>query len=73
MGSGGALVYVIGTFGVTMAVNVPMNNRLARFQAPSPEGAAYWATYLSDWTRWNSIRSGAAMLATLLLLISFMR
>ncbi len=56
-----------------MAINVPMNNRLARFEAPSAEGAAYWATYLRDWTRWNSIRSGAAMLATLLLMISLMR
>ncbi|MBN9362974.1 MULTISPECIES: anthrone oxygenase family protein [unclassified Devosia] len=69
----GALIYVIGTFGVTMAINVPMNDRLAKFEAPSPEGAVYWATYLRDWTRWNAIRSGAAMLATLLLMISLMR
>jgi len=69
----GALVYVIGTFGVTMAINVPMNNRLARFEAESAQGAAYWSNYLRDWTRWNSIRSGAAMLATLLLMLSLMR
>lgn len=29
----GALIYVIGTFGVTMAISVPMNNRLAKFEA----------------------------------------
>lgn len=69
----GALIYVIGTFGVTMAISVPMNNRLAKFEAESPQGAAYWARYLRDWVRWNSIRCGAAMLATLLLLISLMR
>jgi uncharacterized membrane protein len=69
----GALVYVIGTFGVTMAINVPMNDRLARFEVESAEGAAYWASYLRNWTWWNSVRSGAAMLATLLLLISLMR
>jgi uncharacterized membrane protein len=69
----GALIYVIGTFGVTMAINVPMNNRLARFETPSTEGTAYWSTYLRAWTWWNSIRSGAAMLATLLLMISLMR
>ena len=69
----GALIYVIGTFGVTMAINVPMNNRLAKFDAESAQGAAYWSSYLRDWTPWNSVRSGAAMLATLLLLISLTR
>jgi uncharacterized membrane protein len=69
----GALLYIIGTFGVTMAINVPMNNRLAKLDGNRPGDAEHWAGYLKEWTRWNSIRSGAAMLATLLLMISLMR
>lgn len=69
----GALLYIIGTFGVTMAINVPMNNRLAKLDGNRPGDAEHWARYLREWTRWNSIRSGAAMLATLLMVISLMR
>lgn len=69
----GALVYVLGTFGVTMAINVPMNDRLAKIDGNRPGDAEHWARYLKEWTRWNSIRAGAAMLATLLLMVSLMR
>lgn len=56
-------LYAVGTFGVTMAFNVPRNNRLARLEAVSPEAAAYWPTYVREWTRWNHVRTGAALLA----------
>lgn len=69
----GALLYIVGTFGVTMAINVPMNDRLAKVDAESPDGAAYWARYLKDWTLWNSVRAAAALAATLLLIVSLMR
>jgi uncharacterized membrane protein len=63
-GIAGALLYVAGCFGVTMALNVPMNDRLARVQPDSSEGAAFWQNYLSEWTRWNTVRTLGALAAT---------
>jgi uncharacterized membrane protein len=66
----GALVYIVGTFGVTMALNVPMNDALAQVEPESAEGASYWSRYLKDWVFWNTVRTAAALLATLLLIIA---
>jgi uncharacterized membrane protein len=55
------LLYAVGTFGVTGALNVPRNDRLARLDACSPEAAAYWPAYLREWTRWNLVRTVAAL------------
>lgn len=59
----GGLLYALGTFGVTMAFNVPRNNRLARLEAASSDAAAYWPAYVREWTRWNHVRTGAALVA----------
>jgi uncharacterized membrane protein len=56
----GGMLYVIGTFGVTMFGNVPMNNALASLAPASPEAADYWSKYLVGWTRWNHVRTIAA-------------
>lgn len=61
--AGGAF-YVIGTFAVTVALNVPLNDQLASVNPQSGEGAAVWARYLTDWTIWNHVRTGAALLAS---------
>lgn len=65
----GAAAYIVGTFLVTMAINVPMNNRLSGLSADSAEAAAYWQTYLKNWVFWNSVRTVAALLALLLLIL----
>ena len=54
----GGLLYFLGTFLVTMLFNVPRNNALA---ATSTEGAALWANYLIAWTKWNHVRTIAAL------------
>ncbi len=59
----GGLLYALGTFGVTMAFNVPRNNRLARLEAASSDAVAYWPTYVREWTRWNHVRTAAALVA----------
>lgn len=59
----GGLLYALGTFGVTMAFNVPRNNRLARLDPASSDAAAYWPTYVREWTRWNHVRTAAALVA----------
>jgi uncharacterized membrane protein len=54
----GALAYLIGTFGVTMRCNVPLNDRLAA-------GCA-WPEYYGPWMRWNHVRTAAAFVAAAL-------
>ena len=48
---------LIGTFGVTMAVNVPMNNALDAVDPTGDAGRSYWRTYLRRWTAWNHLRA----------------
>ncbi|WP_135501265.1 DUF1772 domain-containing protein [Roseovarius aestuariivivens] len=59
----GSASYVFGTFGVTILGNVPMNNRLDKMSLNSPDISAYWRIYARDWTRWNHLRTGAAILS----------
>ena len=59
----GGLFYLLGTFGVTMAKNVPRNNSLAKAVPEGPDGQALWSRYLTEWTFWNHVRSIAAFLA----------
>lgn len=66
---GGAVCYVMGTFFVTMFVNVPLNNKLAAVTATDPSSADVWTHYLARWTMWNHIRTTSAMLAALLYLV----
>jgi uncharacterized membrane protein len=60
----GALLYLIGSIGVTMIFNVPMNNALAAADPSSPEGQKVWADYLANWTRWNHVRTIASLAAS---------
>jgi uncharacterized membrane protein len=59
----GGLLYLVGCFGVTIGLNVPLNDSLAAVDAGSAEGAANWARYVSDWTAWNTVRTVASLLA----------
>lgn len=54
----GGVLYVFGMFGVTLAFNVPLNNRLAK--VTSGEVDTVWRTYLDVWTRWNHVRTLAS-------------
>ncbi|MEU4386922.1 anthrone oxygenase family protein [Promicromonospora sp. NPDC023805] len=58
----GAAVYLVGTFGVTMALNVPLNNRLLA----DHDKAAGWRAYWRLWTTWNHVRTFAGVVATVL-------
>jgi uncharacterized membrane protein len=63
----GSLLYVAGTFLVTMVCNVPKNDVLAAVDPASAEGARLWTAYLSSWTAWNHVRTAAALAAAALL------
>ncbi len=62
-----AIVYLIGGLALTMSINVPMNEALARITlTDNPATAAtIWRNYSDPWQFWNQIRtvaSGAAFL-----------
>jgi uncharacterized membrane protein len=59
----GSLLYVIGTVLVTIVFNVPLNDALASVKPDSPEGANLWASYLTNWTLWNHVRTITALAA----------
>jgi uncharacterized membrane protein len=53
----GGLLYVVGSIGVTMRCNVPLNNQLDKVAPDSAEGAAFWSHYLDAWMPWNHVRT----------------
>ena len=63
---GGAIFYLVGTFGVTAFGNIPLNDQLAAVSAADPGARDVWERYLGRWTRWNHVRTAAAMTAALL-------
>ncbi len=67
----GSLLYLVGTVGVTIAFNVPLNDALAKVDPSSIEGASLWAKYLTNWTLWNHVRTIAAFGATTAFAIAF--
>jgi uncharacterized membrane protein len=68
----GAAFYVLGTFALTIVRNVPLNDALAAAAPESPEGAAVWARYLTEWTWWNSVRTAASCAAALAFFVSLL-
>ncbi|POX53321.1 hypothetical protein C3489_15950 [Streptomyces sp. Ru71] len=69
LGSG---LYLFGSFGVTAAANVPRNDALMLQTAGSPEAAAYWPSYVREWTRWNHVRMIASVAAALAYLVALL-
>lgn len=62
-GLAGALLYLLGVFGVTAAGNVPWNDRLEKADAGDLASAPLWRGYLASWTRWNHLRSACSLAA----------
>lgn len=58
----GCAFYLIGSFGVTIMMNVPLNNELASPAPETADAAEVWARYLKDWTFWNHVRTVASLL-----------
>jgi uncharacterized membrane protein len=49
---------------VTIAFNVPRNNRLAAVDPESAEGTEVWERYVPEWTAWNTVRTIASTAAS---------
>ncbi len=65
-----ALLYLVGSFGLTMVLHQPMNLKLAGMQ-PAP-AAAYWPRYVQTWTRWNHARTAAPLLSAMFFVAALM-
>jgi uncharacterized membrane protein len=66
----GAVIYIVGVLGVTMAGNVPLNDTLAATNPQTAEAASWWAGYLRDWVAWNHVRTIASAASMLLFLLA---
>jgi uncharacterized membrane protein len=60
----GGYLYLFGVFIITVAVNVPLNNQLDSVDSDQSEGISFWKNYLTFWTRWNHVRTVAAISAS---------
>lgn len=59
----GTLLFLLGTFAVTMTRNVPLNRQLIA-AAPDTKGARdLWKRFQAAWSMWNHIRTASALLA----------
>ena len=67
---GAFLIYLVGSVGVTMALNVPRNNRLASLEATSTQAAAYWPAYVREWLAWNHVRCIASLAAAVVAMLA---
>ena len=57
--------YCVGVIAVTITVNVPLNDALAKLDADRPDAAELWRRYAVRWVRYNHVRSVAAVAAAL--------
>ena len=63
-----SVLYLVGTLGITFAVNIPLNNRLADVDRTADKiklGSA-WVDYSRPWTNWNHLRCLVAFLSAIL-------
>lgn len=58
-----ALVYLLGAFWPTFAINVPMNEALAAMKADAAEAGRIWGDYAARWNWWNGIRAIASFVS----------
>ncbi|WP_394690036.1 DUF1772 domain-containing protein [Hoeflea sp.] len=70
-----AMVYLVGGFGVTALVNVPMNQALAAIDigTRATEAGNIWQAYSDRWQFWNSVRTVASALAVVLSGMAFIK
>ncbi len=65
-------LYLVGTVGVTVGGNVALNDELAQWVAESVDDSS-WTGWVDAWTRWNHLRTAAALVAAALSWVSLLR
>jgi len=59
----GSVLYLVGSFLVTIVFNVPRNEALAKLAPTDSSSASSWSGYVASWTTWNHVRTLAALAA----------
>lgn len=57
----GSLLYLVGTFLVTIIFNVPLNDLLEKEDSTDYSSQQIWRSYIKKWTVWNHIRTVTAV------------
>jgi uncharacterized membrane protein len=68
-----SVLYIVGSFGLTMVGNIPLNQRLARFDAARASGneiAEARVEFEKPWNRMHTIRTLASIAATVLIFVA---
>jgi uncharacterized membrane protein len=60
----GTVLYIGVGFGVSFAVNIPLNRRLAGVTPDPTEVVETWRTFASPWVRANHVRTAGGLLAS---------
>lgn len=67
----GAVVYLVGVFGITVRCNVPLNTALEGMDVRADSTDVYWQeTYVPRWTFWNTVRTVGCVVSAVLFLIA---
>jgi len=53
----------IGSFAVTAAINIPLNNSLAHLDPNAADSAHSWRAYATRWTAANHVRASLSLLS----------
>ena len=64
------VLHMVGVFGVTATINVPLNQELAAVDAQAPEAATIWQAYSTRWQSANLIRMIAAGVSLMLVAVT---
>jgi len=67
----GSILYLIGPFGVTLMLNVPLNNLLARTDISNADEV--WPMYQKKWQYWNHIRTYLGVVSMVILILGITR
>lgn len=66
----GALLFLLGTFAVTMVCNVPLNRELIAVAPDTKDARDLWNRFQASWSMWNHIRTVTALLACASLIVA---
>jgi uncharacterized membrane protein len=67
----GAVIHAGAVIGVTLQVNVPLNETLATVTTGDANAATTWSHFAEPWTFWNHVRTAGAVVAFLCLVIAY--
>jgi len=66
----GTLLFLVGTFAVTMMRNMPFNRELIAVAPDTKDARDLWKRFQASWSLWNHVRTISAFLACAALILA---